>query len=791
MIEMLEQRRLLSSPIVTGPASRFYWSTSPQTINYTFDQNVSVSSRAAQLTNLTTGGDATSWLTRTSADDTAALNYRVDHTDQNGLAHVLDRGNYDLVLAAGQVVNESAEPMSSDNLSLFFFQPGDFNHDRTVDLTDQYTLHYNSYQQWYGNAHYSDGDFNYDGNVNENGLDGYFFSAWYGTTLQPPPTAPNTINASGGPNLIDLQWTLPSGVPNPDGFGLWRSTDGNVTWQFYQQINNGTARSFSDTGLPDGSKFGYRIRAWTAAGGYSETSNATWAVTSLPGPTHSPTVSDIAVDHLTLTWDDSTTNETGFEILVTDPNNQQTTIQAPAHAGAGQQSYTVDNLLPDTEYSFQVRSKTDAQVSAWSPPATAVIPSRTVDDALNAQIDAALVGHVPADVAMFTTIDPSTSTYVRNPNFWFKGDLTCVSVSQHGLLFKMTAIDPEYVISCSHATDSTKDTMQGGGVWIGSDGSVNDRQIIDSKRVLSPLGDGRYIDIKVGRLNLPLPPTVTPARILPTPWDQLFNGELHTDGQLSTIGNDLGIITINQDTYAGVDQAYFLAGGAGDTTFETRPGGPGDPTWANFYVPRRTNDSGAPALLPFFGSTVLLGCWHYADSGASALLNEDQINAAIASLGGDSSHWLKKTPMVAGVVPNDTPFTNGYYGNPQPWSATATTAQDDIQDSNGVQSILYPGSAETLARSQFPLGTVAGIDLVTRVDVTGTVLWWSNSTDADGSLDLALTRSNGTTVGASKMLLTMPAGWNGSSVPISASWTGLALTQADLDDMTLDLLSQF
>jgi hypothetical protein len=63
--------------------------------------------------------------------------------------------------------------------------------------------------------------------------------------------------------------------------------------------------------------------------------------------------------------------------------------------------------------------------------------------------------------------------------------------------------------------------------------------------------------------------------------------------------------------------------------------------------------------------------------------------------------------------------------------------------------------------------------------------------DADGSLDLALTRSNGTTVGASKMLLTMPAGWNGSSVPISASWTGLALTQADLDDMTLDLLSQF
>jgi hypothetical protein len=96
-----------------------------------------------------------------------------------------------------------------------------------------------------------------------------------------------------------------------------------------------------------------------------------------------------------------------------------------------------------------------------------------------------------------------------------------------------------------------------------------------------------------------------------------------------------------------------------------------------------------------------------------------------------------------------------------------------------------------LARSQFPLGTVAGIDLVTRVDVTGTVLWWSNSTDADGSLDLALTRSNGTTVGASKILLTMPAGWNGSSVPISASWTGLALTQADLDDMTLDLLSQF
>ena len=36
-----------------------------------------------------------------------------------------------------------------------------------------------------------------------------------------------------------------------------------------------------------------------------------------------------------------------------------------------------------------------------------------------------------------------------------------------------------------------------------------------------------------------------------------------------------------------------------------------------------------------------------------------------------------------------------------------------------MQAILYPGAGEAQAHSKFPVGAIAGIDTVTRVDVTG------------------------------------------------------------------------
>jgi hypothetical protein len=271
----------------------------------------------------------------------------------------------------------------------------------------------------------------------------------------------------------------------------------------------------------------------------------------------------------------------------------------------------------------------------------------------------------------------------------------------------------------------------------------------------------------------------------------LFNGELDTNGYLSTIGDDLAVITLNQDTYAGVDQLDFLATGTGNATFETRPDGPVDATWANFYVPRRKGDSGAPAFLPFFGSAVLLGCWTNVNYGASALLNKDQINAAITSLGGSQSNWLKEAPYGASIVPNDGPIDLNANSNGQAWTAMATTPQIDIQDADGVQATQDLDSGDTLVRSLFPLSTIAGISTITQIDVTGTILSWSNSTDADGSLAVSLSNSTGTELTSQKTVFSMAAGGSGANVPVSASWTGLALTHFDLDDMALDMWSQF
>jgi hypothetical protein len=362
-LEVLESRRLLAGVTVTGPADHFQFETGPQTLDYTFDQNASVAANAIQLTNLTTGADASSQLARTTADGTAALSYQVSHTDQDGTAGALDRGNYEAILN-GDLVTASGEPMAADDVSSFFFQPGDANHDRVVNIDDYSAIDNNASGAGGSLTGYSNGDFNYADNVN---IDDYsIIDQWMGTALQPPPTAPNTLNASGGPNLIDLQWTVPDGE-TPDGFGVWRSTDGGATFTFLQFVADGTARSWRDSGLLDGTKYVYRVRAHTADGGYSETTNKASAVTSLPPPTNVQ-VTNVTGTSLTLTWQPQTTMATGYQIYTVDP---QGNLQLIGTAGASATSFEVSNLTEATQYSFvvQANNANSGQSSGLAAPA--------------------------------------------------------------------------------------------------------------------------------------------------------------------------------------------------------------------------------------------------------------------------------------------------------------------------------------------------------------------------------------------------------------------------------------
>jgi hypothetical protein len=289
-------------------------------------------------------------------------------------------GNYEAILSSpgitdmggsnhldGDATTTELDDLHEDFVYPFFIMPGDANHDRTINI-DDYGRIDSHYPATNG---YINGDFNYDNIIDSS--DYFIINHNFGTVLPPMPTEPNTLTVFASRDAQDvaqmtLNWVPPTDVPDIDGFGVWCSTDGGVTFNFLQFVNGGSASSSTHTGLLDGTKYTYRIRAHSPTGGYSTTSNKAWAVTNLPPPTN-PVVTHVTATTATLQWDDTTTNETGFEIVVLDEQHayHETYFQSPAHDGTGQQSFTITGLSPNSTYDILVRAKTDAQVSAWSP----------------------------------------------------------------------------------------------------------------------------------------------------------------------------------------------------------------------------------------------------------------------------------------------------------------------------------------------------------------------------------------------------------------------------------------
>ena len=393
LAETLEQRRLFAAPHVeqppaypapgepAGPDGHFHFENAPgQQVKVEFDQSVVLASNAMSLLNLTTGQTITE-LTQTDTEPGPTRTWDVGYADPNVWTGVLPRGNYELLLNADRVTSAAAgnEKLDGDRdgtggddyVSGFFFQPGDVNHDRVVDGADYGTL-----DQWYqfpGTAGFSNGDVNYDEVID--GADYGTLDAWYGTALPAPPDQANEVEAAAGRGFIDLYWNAPEDAFATDVFYLYRSEDAGDTWTLRHTVYDWRARSWRDDGpnhdgLEDGKKYSYRIRAFSNTDGLSYLSNKAWAVTNLPGPGEAPTASLIGESTLTLTWNDNTINETGFEIEQTGPNGVVTVIPVSGANGGETKSVPVIGLSAATGYSFRVRARTAAQDSAWSPALT-------------------------------------------------------------------------------------------------------------------------------------------------------------------------------------------------------------------------------------------------------------------------------------------------------------------------------------------------------------------------------------------------------------------------------------
>lgn len=153
------------------------------------------------------------------------------------------------------------------------------------------------------------------------------------TTLPAAPsTAVATLNASQA-SLIDLSWTDNS--TNETRFRIDRSTNGGVyTTIGYTGLN---ANRYMDSGLAPGTSYTYRIYANNNLGDsttYASVTRATASLAAPAAPTNLTVTAGLAdLDEITLRWDDSANNESGFEIQRSYDNTNYVTIATlPANA---------------------------------------------------------------------------------------------------------------------------------------------------------------------------------------------------------------------------------------------------------------------------------------------------------------------------------------------------------------------------------------------------------------------------------------------------------------------------
>ena len=130
------------------------------------------------------------------------------------------------------------------------------------------------------------------------------------------PAAPTTLSATAvSSSQINLAWT--DNASNESGFRIERSSDGETFAEIGVVSSNAT--TYADTLLSAATQYWYRVRAYNAAG-LSAFAGPTSATTmSAPQPAQPPSaptglIATRRSGQITLTWTDSSNNETGFSI---------------------------------------------------------------------------------------------------------------------------------------------------------------------------------------------------------------------------------------------------------------------------------------------------------------------------------------------------------------------------------------------------------------------------------------------------------------------------------------------
>ena len=188
------------------------------------------------------------------------------------------------------------------------------------------------------------------------------------------PSAPRSLTAaptSGQVRQVALSWTAPA---NTGGAA--------ITGYEYQQNEGswtgaGTTTSYTVTGLTNGTKYTFTVRAVNRKGNGAASDSASATTPTTPDAPTNLSATD-ADQEVTLSWTAPTETGglaiTGYQYSQDDGENWT----AVPNSNATTTSYTVDSLTNGTEYTFKVRAVNAAGEGAASAAVTAT-PATTPD----------------------------------------------------------------------------------------------------------------------------------------------------------------------------------------------------------------------------------------------------------------------------------------------------------------------------------------------------------------------------------------------------------------------------
>ena len=206
-----------------------------------------------------------------------------------------------------------------------------------------------------------------------------------GCPIAPPPAPyPPSDLAAIVVSFSEINFTWKDNSPDETGFYLYRKTTGSYSKVGVMEANT---TSHSDTGLSPGTTYSYKITAYNE-GGESDSSNEVTIAT--PGELIPPSAPSnlagqaVSSSEINLTWQDNSSNETGFYIYrkTTDDYSIIATMEANAT------SYNNTGLNPETAYSYKIAAYNNIGESGFSNALCVHTPAEPLEPPSNVTAEA-------------------------------------------------------------------------------------------------------------------------------------------------------------------------------------------------------------------------------------------------------------------------------------------------------------------------------------------------------------------------------------------------------------------